>query len=56
MNKNLLRAVMAKNGDTQKALSEYLDISEQALSSKIHEKNNKGFSQIEIKKLFKGIL
>ena len=36
MNKNLLRAVMAKNGDTQKALSEYLDISEQALSSKIH--------------------
>lgn len=51
MNKNLLRAVMAKSGDTQKALSEYLDISEQALSSKIHEKNNKGFSQIEIKKI-----
>ena len=56
MNKNLLRAVMAKNGDTQKALSEYLDISEQALSSKIHEKNNKGFSQIEIKKNYSKVL
>lgn len=47
MNKELLRSVMVLNGDTNRDLAEFLDISEQSVSNKINE-NGTEFKQSEI--------
>jgi DNA-binding transcriptional regulator YiaG len=47
MNKELLRSVMVLNGDTNRDLAEFLDISEQSVSNKINE-NGTEFKQGEI--------
>ena len=47
MNKGLLRSVMVLNGDTNRDLAVYLDISEQSVSNKINE-NGTEFKQGEI--------
>ena len=47
MNKELLRSVMALNGDTNRDLAVFLDISEQSVSNKINE-NGTEFKQGEI--------
>lgn len=47
MNKELLRSVMVLNGDTNRDLAEFLDISEQSVSAKINE-NGTEFKQGEI--------
>ena len=47
MNKNLLRSVMALNGDTNKTLAEYLQISEKSIGDKINERGTE-FKQSEI--------
>ena len=47
MNKELLRSVMVLNGDTNRDLAVFLDISEQSVSNKINE-NGTEFKQGEI--------
>lgn len=47
MNKELLRSVMALNGDTNRDLANFLNISEQSVSNKINE-NGTEFKQGEI--------
>ena len=47
MNKELLRSFMVLNGDTNRDLAEFLDISEQSVSAKINE-NGTEFKQGEI--------
>ena len=47
MNKELLRSVMVLNGDTNRDLANFLDISEQSFSNKINE-NGTEFKQGEI--------
>ncbi|MBO5789561.1 MAG: DUF739 family protein [Clostridia bacterium] len=47
MNKELLRSVMALNGDTNRDLANLLGISEQSVSNKINE-NKTEFKQGEI--------
>ena len=47
MNKELLRSVMVLNGDTNRELANFLDISEQSVSNKINE-NGTEFKQGEI--------
>jgi DNA-binding transcriptional regulator YiaG len=47
MNKDLLRSFMVLNGDTNRDLAEFLDISEQSVSNKINE-NGTEFKQGEI--------
>lgn len=47
MNKELLRSVMVLNGDTNRDLADFLDISEQSVSNKINE-NGTEFKQGEI--------
>lgn len=47
MNKELLRSVMALNGDTNRDLANLLGISEQSVSNKINE-NKSEFKQGEI--------
>lgn len=47
MNKELLRSVMVLNGDTNRDLAKFLDISEQSVSAKINE-NGTEFKQGEI--------
>lgn len=47
MNKELLRSFMVLNGDTNRDLAEFLDISEQSVSNKINE-NGTEFKQGEI--------
>lgn len=47
MNKELLRSVMVLNGDTNRDLAEFLEISEQSVSNKINE-NGTEFKQGEI--------
>ena len=47
MNKGLLRSIMVLNGDTNKDLAEFLNISEQSVSNKINE-NGTEFRQGEI--------
>lgn len=50
MNKARLKSVMALHGDKNKDLAEFLEISEQSVSSKINE-NGTEFKQGEIKKI-----
>lgn len=47
MNKELLRSVMALNGDTNRDLADFLNISEQSVSNKINE-NGTEFKQGEM--------
>lgn len=47
MNKDLLRSIMVLNGDTNRDLADFLDISEQSVSNKINE-NGTEFKQSEI--------
>lgn len=47
MDKQLLRSVMALNGDTNAALAAYLGITEQSVSNKINERGTE-FRQSEI--------
>lgn len=47
MNKGLLKSFMVLNGDTNKDLAAFLDISEQSISNKINE-NGTEFKQKEI--------
>ena len=47
MNKELLRSIMVLNGDTNRDLAKFLDISEQSVSAKINE-NGTEFKQGEI--------
>lgn len=47
MNKELLRSFMVLNGDTNRDLAVFLDISEQSVSNKINE-NGTEFKQGEI--------
>ena len=47
MNKELLRSVMVLNGDTNRDLAEFLDISEQSVAAKINEHGTE-FKQGEI--------
>ena len=48
MNKELLRSIMVLYGDTNKALADYLGITEQSLSNKINE-NGTEFKQGEMR-------
>ncbi len=50
MNKEMLRSVMVLNGDTNKELAEYLEISEASVSAKMNE-NKTEFKQKEIAKI-----
>ena len=50
MDKNLLRSIMVRNGDTNASLAEYLGITEQSVSNKINE-NGTEFKQREIAKI-----
>lgn len=50
MNKNLLKSVMVRHGDTNASLAEYLGITEQSVSNKINE-NGTEFKQGEILKI-----
>lgn len=50
MDKNLLRSIMVRNGDTNASLAEYLGITEQSVSNKINE-NGTEFKQGEIFKI-----
>ncbi len=50
MNKILLRYYMALNGDTNRKLADFLDLSLQSLSAKINE-NGSQFKQGEIAKI-----
>lgn len=50
MNKNLLRSIMVRNGDTNATLAEYLGITEQSVSNKINESGTE-FKQGEIFKI-----
>lgn len=50
MDKNLLRSVMVRHGDTNASLAEYLGITEQSVSNKINE-NGTEFKQGEIFKI-----
>ena len=50
MNKEMFRSIMVLNGDTNKTLAEYLEISEQSVSNKINE-NGTEFKQGEIAKI-----
>ena len=50
MNKELLRSVMALNGDTNKDLAAYLGITEQSVTNKINE-NGTEFKKREIAKI-----
>ena len=52
MNKKAFDMAKLENGDTNKDLAEYLDISEQSVSNKINE-NGTEFKQGEIAKLVK---
>lgn len=47
MNKKLLRSIMLLNGDTNKTLAEFLNISETSVSNRINE-NGTEFKQGEI--------
>ena len=51
MDKQLLRSIMALNGDTQKSLSVYLGITEQSLSAKMNNHLGKTFSKSEIESI-----
>lgn len=50
MNKGLLRSIMVLNGDTNKDLADYLEITEQSVSNKINE-NGTEFKQGEIARI-----
>jgi DNA-binding transcriptional regulator YiaG len=50
MNKEMLRSIMVLNGDTNKELAEYLEISEASVSAKMNE-NKTEFKQKEIAKI-----
>lgn len=50
MDKNLLRSIMVRNGDTNASLAAYLGITEQSVSNKINE-NGTEFKQGEIAKI-----
>lgn len=50
MNKDLLRSIMVLNGDTNKDLAGYLEITEQSVSNKINE-NGTEFKQGEIARI-----
>lgn len=50
MDKNLLRSIMIRHGDTNASLGAYLGISEQSVSNKINE-NGTEFKQGEISKI-----
>ena len=50
MDKRLLRSIMARYGDTNASLAEYLGITEQSVSNKINE-NGTEFKQGEIFKI-----
>lgn len=50
MNKNLLRSIMVRYGDTNASLADYLGITEQSVSNKINE-NGTEFKQGEISKI-----
>lgn len=50
MDKNLLRSIMVRNGDTNASLAAYLGISEQSVSNKINESGTE-FKQGEILKI-----
>lgn len=50
MDKNLLRSIMVRNGDTNASLAAYLCITEQSVSNKINE-NGTEFKQSEILKI-----
>lgn len=50
MDKRLLRSIMARYGDTNASLAEYLGITEQSVSNKINE-NGTEFKQGEISKI-----
>mgnify|MGYP000013186236 FL=1 len=50
MDKNLLRSIMIRNGDTNASLAAYLGITEQSVSNKINE-NGTEFKQGEISKI-----
>ena len=48
MNKKMFRSIMVLNGDTNKTLADFLDISETSVSNKINESGQE-FTQGEIK-------
>ena len=48
MDKELLRSIIARAGDTQNDLAKVINITPQSLSSKINEKNGAEFTQSEI--------
>ncbi len=48
MNKNLLKSILAANGDNFSTLAEYLGITVSTLSNKVNEKQKAGFTQPEI--------
>ena len=48
MNKNLLKSILAANGDNYSVLAEYLGITTSTLSNKVNEKHKAGFTQPEI--------
>ena len=50
MDKNLLRSIMVRHGDTNASLAAYLGITEQSVSNKINE-NGTEFKQGEIFKI-----
>lgn len=50
MNKEMLRSIMVLNGDTNKELADYLEISEASVSAKMNE-NKTEFKQKEIAKI-----
>ncbi len=50
VNKGLLRSIMVLNGDTNKDLADYLEITEQSVSNKINE-NGTEFKQGEIARI-----
>lgn len=52
MDKTLLRSIMVLNGDTNKTLADYLNISERSVSDKINE-NGTEFKQGEIAAIIK---
>lgn len=48
MNKNMLKSVVAANGDNYSILADYLGITVSTLSKKVNEKCKAGFNQPEI--------
>ena len=52
MNKDKLAGVMRENRDTQESLANYLGITRQTLSNKIHEKDGASFTWLELKAIW----